>query len=47
MISVDEDHFTAHRKDSWIKYPINLGPFVVEKPTMLLMVEKFLKDMNF
>ena len=38
-IVADEEHFTAHRKDSWIKYPINFGPFVVKKPTTLPMVE--------
>ena len=46
-ISAGEEHFTAHRKDSWIKYPINFGPFVVKKSTTLQMVEKFLKVMNF
>ena len=46
-ISAYELHFTSHRKESWIKYPINFGPFVVKKPTMLPMVEKFLKDMKF
>ena len=46
-ISIDEDHFTAHRKDSWIRYPINLWPFVVKKPTTLPMVEKVLKAMKF
>ena len=46
-ISIDEEHFTAHRKDSWIKYPINFGPFVLRNPTTLPMVEKFLKAMKF
>ena len=46
-IYVDEEHFTSHRKDSWIKYPINFGPFVVKKPTTLPMVEKVLKAMKF
>ena len=46
-ISANEEHFTAHRKDSWIKYPINLGPFSVKKPTVLPMVEKVLKAMKF
>ena len=46
-ISVDEEHFTMHRKDSWIKYPINFGPFVVKKPAALPMVEKVLKAMKF
>ena len=46
-ISVDEDHFIVHKKDSWIKYPINFGPFVVKNPTTLPMVEKVLKAMKF
>ena len=46
-ISADEDHFTSHQKDSWIKCPINFGPFVVKKPATLPMVEKVLKDMKF
>ena len=46
-ISANEEHFTVHKKDSWIKYPINFGPFVVKKPTALPMVEKFLKAMKF
>ena len=46
-IYVDEEHFTSHRKDSWIKDPINFKPFVVKKETTLPMVEKVLKDMNF
>ena len=46
-ISADEEHFTAHRKDSWMKYPNNFRPFVVKKPTTLLKVEKFLKAMKF
>ena len=45
-ISADEEHFTAHRKDSWIKYPINFGPFVVRKLAALPMVKKFLKAMK-
>ena len=43
----DEENFTAHRKDSWIKYPINFGPFVVKKTPTLPMVEKVLKAMKF
>ena len=46
-ISTDEEHFAAHTKESWIKYPINFGPFVVKKPSALPMVEKVLKAMNF
>ena len=46
-ISIDEEHFIAHKKDSWIKYPINFGPFVVKSPTTLPMVEKILKAMKF
>ena len=46
-IYADEEHFTTHRKDSWIKYPINFGPFVVKNPTTLPIVEKFLKAMKF
>ena len=46
-ISTDEDHFTAHRKYSWIKYPIKFGPFFVKNPTTLPMVEKVLKAMKF
>ena len=46
-ISTDEEHFTAHMKDSWIKYPINFGPFILKNPTTLPIVEKILKDMKF
>ena len=46
-ISADEEHFSTHRKDSWIEYPINFGPFVVKKPTTLPMVEKVFKAMKF
>ena len=46
-ISTDEENFTVHRKDTWIKYPINFRPFIVKKPTALPMVEKVLKAMNF
>ena len=46
-ISADEEHFTVHRKDSWIKYPINFRPSIVKKPTLLPMVEKVLKAMKF
>ena len=46
-ISTNEEHFTAHMKDSWIKYPINFGPFIVKNPTTLPIVEKILKDMKF
>ena len=46
-ISVDEDHFTTHRKDSWIKYSINFEPFIVKNPSMLPMMEKVLKAMKF
>ena len=46
-IYVDEEHFTTHRKDSWIKYHINFRPFVVKKPVALPKVEKVLKAMNF
>ena len=46
-IFANEEHFTMHRNDSWIKYPINFGPFVVKKPTTLAMVEKVLNAMNF
>ena len=47
MISTDEEHFTVDMKDSWIKYPINFGPFVMKKPTVLPMVEKVLKEIKF
>ena len=46
-IFAGEEHFTAHRKDSWIKYPINFKPFVLKNPTTLPMVEKVLKAMKF
>ena len=46
-IFVYEEHFTAHGKDFWMKYPINFGPFIVKKPPTLPMVEKFLKAMKF
>ena len=46
-IYADEEHFTTHRKDSWIKYPINFGPFIVKKPTSLPLVENVLKDIKF
>ena len=46
-IYADEEHFTAHRKDSWIKYHLNFGPFIVKIPAMLPIVEKVLKAMNF
>ena len=46
-ISADEEYFTTHKKDSWIKYPINFGPFIVKKPASLPKVEKVLKAMNF
>ena len=45
--SADEEHFTAHEKDSWIKYPINFGPFIVKKLATLQNVGKLLKNMNF
>ena len=43
----DEEHFTAHKKDFWIKYPINFGHFVVKRPAALPMLEKVLKAINF
>ena len=46
-VSANEEHFTAHRKDSWIKYPINFRPFIVKKTIVLPMVEHVFKAMNF
>ena len=46
-VSADEEHFTTHRKDSWMKYPINFGSFIVNKLETLPKVEKVLKAMNF
>ena len=43
----DEERFTVHKKDSWIKYPINFGPFIVKKPVALPKVEKVLKAIKF
>ena len=46
-ISADEEYFTTHKKDSWIKYPINFRPFIVKNPTTLPKMKKVLKDMKF
>ena len=46
-IYADEEHFTTHKKDTWIKYPINSRPFVVNNSAALPKVEKFFKAMKF
>ena len=46
-IYADEEHFISHRKDSWIKYPVNFRSLVVNNPAALPKVEKFLKSLKF
>jgi len=46
-IAADIEHFTAHTKDSSIKYPMNVGSFIIKKQTTLLVVECVLKGMRF
>jgi len=45
--SAEVEHFNAHKKESNIKYPINIGPLVIKKHTSLHIVEFFLRGMGF
>ena len=46
-IHADIEHFTSHKKNSWIKYPINIGSFIVKKEEAISIVEEMLKQMKF
>jgi len=46
-LSAEVENFVAHKKESGVKYPINIGPFVIKKHATLQIVECVLKGMGF
>ena len=49
MILADKEHFTAPslKRNSWIKYPLTVGNFVLKKEAALLIIEQILKQFDF
>ena len=45
----DIEHFTALKlkKSAWIKYPLNVGNYIVKKESTLPMIEEVLKQFKF
>jgi len=46
-LSAEVEQFVAHKNESNIKFPINMGPLIINKHTTLQTVECFLKGMMF
>lgn len=41
------EHFISHKKSSQIKYPINIGPFILKKEATFPIIEEVLKQFKF
>ena len=44
---VENEHFINFRKASEIKFPLNVGPFIIKNKFSLPVIEGLLQDMNF
>jgi len=43
----DIEHFTSHKKSSWIKYPITIGYFILKREVTFPIIEEVLKQFKF
>ena len=43
----DIEHFRSHKKSAWIKYPINIGPFILKKEAAFPIIEEVIKQFKF
>lgn len=46
-LKADIEHFRSHKKISWIKYPMNIGPFILKKEATFPIIEEVLKQFKF
>ena len=44
---VEDENFLSYKKNSKIKFPWTIGPFVIKRKSSLPMIERMLREMGF